>query len=123
MSRSVYEVENILLSVLRPVYKTDGLSLYCNSPLSFQIHIIKHLILHFPFGEQSRRLYEPVGKGAFSVVDMSHYTKIPDSFLSVYGHFYPPDKILKIYIKFFRYSHQSTPSDVAGRGKHTHFDY
>ena len=78
MSRCINQVENIFFSVLRLINNTYGLRLDGNSPFSFQVHIIKHLILHLPVGQQSGHFNNTVSQGRLSVINMSNNTKITD---------------------------------------------
>jgi hypothetical protein len=49
-----------------------------NSFLSLEVHIVQHLIHHFPFSNGIGRLKQPVSQGGFTVVDMGDNTKVPD---------------------------------------------
>jgi len=49
-----------------------------NALLSFQVHIVQHLGLHIPLGYGVGHFQETVRQGAFTMVDMSDDTKIPD---------------------------------------------
>ena len=94
MARCIYKVKNIFLAVFSLINKSDCLGFYCDSSFSFQVHIVKYLVLHFSFGKKARCLYQSVGKGALAMVDMRDNAKVSDFILSVYGHFYPPDKFI-----------------------------
>ena len=48
MSRCIYQMENIILSILRFIFQLNGIQLDCNATLPFQIHGIQQLFLHFP---------------------------------------------------------------------------
>ena len=76
MSRSVYQVENILASILGLIYGTDCLGLDGNSPLTFQVHIIQYLLLHLPAGEKSCFLNNTVSQGGLAVVNVCYNAKI-----------------------------------------------
>ena len=62
MSRSVYEIEYVLLSIAGIVHDSDTLSLDGDSTLSLKVHVVENLILHLPAGQCSGLLYDPVGK-------------------------------------------------------------
>jgi len=47
-----------------------------NATLSFNIHVVKDLILLLPFGNGSGRFQKPVGQGAFTVVYVSDDAEI-----------------------------------------------
>ena len=78
MSGSIYHIQNILLSVLRIIDNPACLRLDGNAALPFQFHIIQNLALHFPAGQQTRHLYNPVRQRGFSVINMGHNTEISD---------------------------------------------
>ena len=78
VSRSVDEVEDILLSVLCLINGTDGLGLDGNASLPLQIHVVQDLGLHLPLGQKSRHLDDTVRQGGFAVVDMSNDTEVSD---------------------------------------------
>ncbi len=63
MSRSVNKVENVFLSVSCLIHGPHSLSLDGNSPLPLQIHIVQHLGLHLPAGQEPRHLDNSVCKG------------------------------------------------------------
>ena len=43
-----------------------------NASLPLKVHLIEHLLLHFPVGNGSGQLEQPVGNGRFSVVDVGN---------------------------------------------------
>ena len=63
MSRRVYQIENVLVSILSLVYGTDCLGLDGDSSLPLKFHVVKHLGLHLPAGEKAGHLYNSVCKG------------------------------------------------------------
>ena len=92
MAGRVYQIQDILLPVLRPVHRADRLGLDCNAPLPLQVHIVQHLCLHLPAGQEAGMLDNPVRQGGFAVVNMGHNAEIADSglFCIFYGfHSYP----------------------------------
>ncbi len=52
------------------------MALYSYTPLTFQIHIIKNLILKVPIRDATGMLKKPVGQSALTVIDMSYYAKV-----------------------------------------------
>ena len=76
MSRGVYKVELVRLSVFGGIVHLyrPGFDRYAPFPL--QIHIVKELILHLPLGNGFCQFQKPVCHGAFAVVYMSDYAKI-----------------------------------------------
>ncbi len=48
MPRSVYEIEDIFLTILRFIDHAHGLSLDGDAALTLQVHIIKNLLFHLP---------------------------------------------------------------------------
>ena len=87
MSRRVNQIENIFFSILRPINDADSLRLNRNAPLPLQLHIIKHLCLHFPAGKQSGHFDNPISQCRFSVIYMCNNTKISDFALFYCCHF------------------------------------
>ena len=76
MSRRIDQVKDILLSVIRLIYRTHSLCFDGDSSLSFQVHIIQNLRLHLTACQKSGLLDDPVCKRRFSMVDMCDNTKI-----------------------------------------------
>jgi hypothetical protein len=62
---------------------SDGRKLNSDTPLALQIHTVKELFFHIPLGNSAGTLNQSVRQRALSVVDMRHYAKISDVFLSV----------------------------------------
>ncbi len=81
VSRCVNQIENIFFSVAGPVYRANRLGLDGNSSFSLQVHVVQYLILHFPAGQQTGFLNNPVRQRRFSMVDMCNDTKVTDSAL------------------------------------------
>ena len=82
VSGGVDQVEDIFLPVL-DVRKTDTLGFNRNAPFFFDIHVVKHLCAQFPFRDRMGLLDDPVGQGAFPVVDVGDNRKVSDIFHSV----------------------------------------
>lgn len=86
MSRSIDEVQDIILPVLHVLHLDcmafDGYPLFF-----FKIHRIKHLVFHVPFTERPCRFKQPVGQRAFTVIYMRNYREIPNifHFTEIYG--------------------------------------
>ena len=88
MAGGVYQVQDILLPVTGLVHGADGLGLDGDAPLPLQIHIVQHLGLHLPAGQQACVLDDAVGQGGFAVVYVRYDAEISDSALfgfSVHG--------------------------------------
>ena len=81
MPRRVDQVEGILLPVLRLIYNTHSLGLYCDSALTLQVHIVQDLLLHLAAGQRAGMLNQTVRQRRLAVVNMRNNTKIPDSIL------------------------------------------
>ena len=78
VARSINQIENIKLAVLRFIIQADGLCLNSNSALPFQLHIIQNLSFHFSLRQDACQFKNSVCQGRFSMVDMCNNTKIPD---------------------------------------------
>ena len=78
MSRSVNQVENIFLTILRFINRPDGLCLNRDSTFSFQIHVVKYLCLHFTAGQKPRLFYDTVCKRRLTMINMRYNAEIPD---------------------------------------------
>ncbi len=82
MARRVDQIKYILFPVFRLIYDTDCLRFYRDPPLALQFHIVKHLRLHLPLGQQSGLFYDPVRKRRFPVVNVGNNAKISYIFLT-----------------------------------------
>jgi hypothetical protein len=58
----------------------DSVAFDGNSPFSFQVHIVKGLVLHFAFADSVGVLQQAISQGAFSVIDVCYDAKIPNVF-------------------------------------------
>jgi hypothetical protein len=54
------------------------MAFYRNPPLPFKIHIVKDLILIFPFRYCIGLFKQAVSQGTFTMVDVSYDTEIPN---------------------------------------------
>ena len=72
MARSVDEVEGVAL-----VFHLDGVALDGDALLALQTHVVQYLVLHLAGIQRLREFEQAVGQGAFSVVDVRNYAKIP----------------------------------------------
>ena len=77
MSRSVNEVEDILLAIVH-ILHLDSVALDCNSALLLKVHVVKHL----PFGDVDCLgcLQQTVGQCRLTVVYVGNDAKVSDSF-------------------------------------------
>lgn len=76
MTRSIYKVENVLLT-LKPVVHLDCVAFDSNAAFTLQFHIIKYLCLEIPFRNGICQLQQSVGQSRFPMVNMSYDTEIP----------------------------------------------
>ena len=81
MTRRIYQINNIVLAIIRLIIEPDCLQLNGNTPFPFQLHIIKYLVYHLPFGKGAGVFQNTVSQGRFSMVDMRYNTKITNSLL------------------------------------------
>jgi hypothetical protein len=49
-----------------------------NALFALQVHVVEHLCLHVAFANGMGMLQQPVGQGAFSVIDMGYDAEVPD---------------------------------------------
>src|SRR6266480_8028484 len=70
MARSVEQVQSIALAGFARVTHRHGMRLDCDSPLPFQVHGIKKLILLFPLLDRARALKQPIRQRRFAVIDV-----------------------------------------------------
>ena len=75
MPWGINQVQSIFLSFVIIVH-LNGMTLYGNATLFFQIHVIKHLCLHIFACHCLGAFQQSVGQCAFSVIYMCYYTKI-----------------------------------------------
>lgn len=80
VSRSIDEIENIILPVLSMITQSNGASLDGNAPLPLDIHIVQQLIFHIPQRNGTGFFQNTVGQGGFSMIDMSDDTEVADIF-------------------------------------------
>ena len=74
MTRSIYEIENILLPVFL-IFHLDGMTLDGDTTLTLKVHVIKHLTFSNLNGLGI--LQQTVGKSRLSVVYMSNDAEVP----------------------------------------------
>ncbi len=130
MPGRVDQIEHILIAILGIVDNTHRLGLDRDTALPLQLHVVQHLRLHLPAGQQSRLFYDSVRQRRFTVIDMRYDTKIPDLTL-VYGcHNILPHNLF--YLPFCLIAFLPAPSrqlchsfpapKYAGNGMHTSGD-
>jgi len=56
----------------------DGMTFYCNASFPFKIHIIKDLVLVFPFCNCIGYFKQPVSQGAFPMIYVRDNTEVTD---------------------------------------------
>src|SRR5690606_2922468 len=77
----VDEVQDVLHAVELVVH-LNGMGLDRDAFFPLKVHIVKHLGLHLPGRQCTSKLQKPVCQGAFTVVNVGDYAKIPDVFHS-----------------------------------------
>ena len=80
MARRINQIKDILFPVLCLIHDTNCLGFDCNSPLSFQFHIIQYLRLHLSLCQKSRLLNDPICQSGFTMVDVGDDTKVTNIF-------------------------------------------
>ena len=88
MTGGIDEVEVIHLAIVRLIIQRHRPRLDGDAALLFQLHIVQDLILHIPLGHRLGRFQNPVGQGAFAVVNMGDDAEIADVVLI--AHSAPP---------------------------------
>ena len=79
MSRGIYQIEYVILSVRRASVKHSyGFRLNGDAALPLKFHSIQVLLLHHPFRDGVRYLYKTVGQRGFTVVYVGDNRKVPD---------------------------------------------
>jgi hypothetical protein len=79
VTRRINKVEDILLPVCGvDISHLDGVAFDRDPALALQIHVIQGLVLHIAIGDRVGMLEEPIGQGAFAVVNVGDNTKIAD---------------------------------------------
>jgi hypothetical protein len=73
---SIDQIEHKLLSIFGFVGHLDGVAFDGDSPLPFEVHIIQSLVLHLALSNGSSGLEQPIGQGAFTVVDVGDNAEI-----------------------------------------------
>ena len=81
MAGGIDQIKDVLLTILRFINGSHGLSLDGDTALSLQIHIVQDLRLHLSLGQKTCLLYNTIGQGRFTVVDVGDNTKISDVLL------------------------------------------
>ena len=85
MSRSVDEVELVVLAVVRGVVDADGLGLDGDTTLALQVHAVEHLLAHLPLLHGVRDLEDAIGQGRLPVVDVRDYGEVADVLETCHG--------------------------------------
>ena len=78
MSRRIYEIKAVCLSVSRPVWQRNSLALDCYPPLPLNIHRIQDLIFEGAFIGHTGVLDKTISKGRLAVVDVGDNAEITD---------------------------------------------
>lgn len=79
MTWGVNEIENIWRTFML-VFHLYGVRFDGDSSFSFQIHIVKQLLLLFSRSYSSRIIQQAIRKGAFTMIDMGYDAKISNVF-------------------------------------------
>ena len=74
----VDQVQHVVLAVLAAVLHLDGVALDRDASLALQVHVVQRLLLQLAVGNGSRGLEEPIGQGAFPVVDVGDDAEVAD---------------------------------------------
>ena len=73
----VNQVEPISFSTPYVIH-LDGVALDGDSLLLLQVHVVQHLVFHFPLAQGAGEFQQTVGQGGFPVVDMGDDAEIAD---------------------------------------------
>ena len=77
MSRRVNQIQNVFFSI-QYVFHLNGMAFNGNAPFTLQVHAVEYLLLGIPCADSPRDFQQSVGKGAFTMINMSYNAKIPD---------------------------------------------
>ena len=75
MTRSIYQIQDILLSAM-DILHLDRMALDCDAALLFEVHVVEHL--PFCYLYRIGELQQTVGQGGFAMVDVRYDTEITD---------------------------------------------
>ena len=75
MSRSVYEVERVSLTIVN-ILHLYGVALDSDTALALQVHVVEHLRLHVLAHHSAGSFKKTVGKRTLAMVDMRYYAEI-----------------------------------------------
>ena len=76
MSGSIDEIEFIFFTLAICIWQSHGLAFYGDSPLPFDIHIVKNLIPKMTIIHQPGYLNQTVSQCGFSMVNMGNNAKV-----------------------------------------------
>ncbi len=75
MSRCVDKIECIVLTI-ESVIHLYGMALDSDTTLTLQVHVVKHLVLHFLGTNGFGKFQQAVGKSTLAMIDVSYYTEV-----------------------------------------------
>ena len=78
MAGSIYEIQDVLLPIFGLVHRPNSLRLDGDAPLPLQLHIVQHLSLHLPTGQQTGMLDDAVRQRGLSMVDVGDDAEVAD---------------------------------------------
>ena len=81
MTGGVDQVEYIFFTIIGMINQTHRLRLDRDAALPFEVHVVQHLVLHFPLGQKACFLDDAVRQRGFTMVDMRDDTEISDMIL------------------------------------------
>ena len=76
VTRSVDQIQGVVFSVLGRVFQGDGLALYGDAALAFDVHVVEHLILHLAGVYDPGLLDEAIRQSRFAMIDVRYDAKI-----------------------------------------------
>ena len=97
MARCVDQIEAVRLAVSRLIREGNRLALDRNSPLTFNVHIIKYLIFGGSLVADTGIFDKPIGKGRLPVVNVGDNAEVADIFHILYlmAGLYKPSQLKK----------------------------
>ena len=72
MTGGIDKIQHVVFAVFGTIDALHRLVLDCNAPFLFQVHGVQDLFFHFPFGQGTGHLNEPVGQRGFAMIDMGN---------------------------------------------------
>ena len=80
MAGRVYQIQNVLLPVLRAIIESDGVRFDGDATLALQVHVVEDLGFHLALGQCAGKFQKAVGQSGLAVVYMRDDREGSDAF-------------------------------------------